>query len=80
MGFATETPQGANPEGDRRQGRRRLPELAGLLTQDQMVGGLKEALGKGVRQAVASLRKSDGFLKDASVKIPMPENLQKVEK
>lgn len=52
----------------------------GGLTQDQMVGGLKEALGKGVQQAVASLGKTDGFLKDLSVKIPMPENLQKVEK
>ena len=49
------------------------------LSQDQMVGGLKEALGKGVEQAVASLGKTDGFLKDANVKIPMPESLQKVE-
>jgi hypothetical protein len=54
--------------------------IGGALTQDQMVGGLKEALGKGVRQAVASLGKTDGFLKDANVKIPMPESLQKVEK
>ena len=50
------------------------------LSQDQMVGGLKEALGKGVQQAVASLGKSDGFLKDMNVKIPMPESLQKIEK
>jgi Protein of unknown function (DUF4197) len=50
------------------------------LSQDQMVGGLKEALGKGVEQAVASLGKTDGFLKDANVKIPMPESLQTVEK
>jgi hypothetical protein len=50
------------------------------LSQDQMVVGLKEALGKGVQQAVASLGKTDGFLKDANVKIPMPESLQKVEK
>jgi len=53
--------------------------LAGL-SQDQMVGGLKEALGKGVQQAVGSLGKEDGFLKDAGVKIPMPQSLQKVEK
>ena len=50
------------------------------LSQEQMVGGLKEALGKGVQQAVATLGKTDGFLKDANVKIPMPANLQKVEK
>ena len=50
------------------------------LSQDQMVQGLKEALGKGVQQAVGSLGKPDGFLKDAGVKIPMPESLQKAEK
>jgi Protein of unknown function (DUF4197) len=50
------------------------------LSQDQMVGGLKEALSKGVQQAIATLGKPDGFLQDARVKIPMPENLQKVEK
>lgn len=55
------------------------PSLAGL-SEGQIAGGLKEALGKGVQQAVASLGKTDGFLKDANVKIPMPESLQKVEK
>ena len=50
------------------------------LSQDQMVGGLKEALGKGVQQAIATLGKPDGFLNDVKVKIPMPESLQKVEK
>ncbi len=53
--------------------------LAGL-SQDQVVGGLKEALGRGVQQAVGTLGKPDGFFKDAHVKIPMPESLQKVEK
>jgi hypothetical protein len=52
---------------------------AAVLSQDQMVGGLKEALGKGVEHAIASLGKQDGFLKDLSVKIPMPESLQKVD-
>ncbi len=55
------------------------PSLAGL-SQDQMVNGLKEALAKGVQQADATLGRSDGFLKDLNVKIPMPESLQKVEK
>lgn len=50
------------------------------LTQDQMVGGLKEALAKGVEKSVASLGKEDGFLKDLGVKIPMPDSLQRVEK
>ncbi len=52
---------------------------ASALSQDQMVGGLKEALGKGVEHAVGSLGKPDGFLKDTSVKIPLPATLKKVE-
>jgi hypothetical protein len=54
--------------------------VAAALSQDQIVGGLKEALGKGVEHAIASLGKPDGFLKDLNVKIPMPESLQKVDK
>jgi hypothetical protein len=52
---------------------------AGALSQDQMVGGLKEALGKGVEHAVSSLGHDGGFLTNLNVKIPMPEKLQKVE-
>ncbi len=54
--------------------------IGATLTPDQMIGGLKEALAKGVEKAVANLGKEDGFLKDVGVKIPMPESLQKVEK
>ncbi len=50
------------------------------LTSDQMVGGLKEALSKGVEQAVASLGREGGFLTNLNVRIPMPEKLQSVEK
>lgn len=50
------------------------------LSQDQMVGGLKEALGKATQQAVSNLGREDGFLKDINVRIPMPQSLQKVEK
>jgi len=52
----------------------------GSLSQEQVASGLKEALGKGVQQAIAALGKEDGFLKDLNVKIPMPASLQKVEK
>jgi hypothetical protein len=52
---------------------------AGGLSQDQMVGGLKEALGKGVERAVNSLGHDGGFLSNPNVKILMPEKLQKVE-
>ena len=42
--------------------------------------GLKEALSKGVRSAVDSLGRTDGFLGDARVKIPLPRSLQKAER
>ena len=54
--------------------------LPGALSQDQMVQGLKEALGKGVERAVSSLGRAGGFLTNLNVKIPMPEKLQTVEK
>jgi hypothetical protein len=49
------------------------------LSQDQVAGGLKEALSIGVSNAVASLGRNDGFLTNLNVKIPMPGKLQKVE-
>ncbi len=52
---------------------------AAALTRDQVVGGLKEALGKGINRAVASLGCNNGFLTNRNVKIPLPESLQKVE-
>jgi hypothetical protein len=56
------------------------PTLTTALSEDEITGGLKQALSKGVEQAVAMLGKEDGFLKDASVKIPMPESLNRVER
>ncbi len=53
---------------------------ASALSQDQVAGGLKEALGKGVEHAVSSLGHDGGFLTNLNVKIPMPEKLQTVEK
>jgi len=49
------------------------------LGQDEIVKGLKEALDKGLRSAVASLGQTNGFLTNLNVKIPLPEKLQKVE-
>jgi len=51
-----------------------------LLSQDQMVQGLREALNKGVQHAVAELGHSGGFLTNLQVRIPMPQKLQTVEK
>jgi len=48
---------------------------------DSIVGdGLKEALKVGVEYGVKELSKEDGYLSNEKVKIPLPENLQKVEK
>jgi hypothetical protein len=50
------------------------------LSEQQIADGLKEALAKGVNAAVTNLGREGGFLSDAKVRIPMPENLQRVEK
>jgi len=50
------------------------------LSQDQIIEGLKEALGKGVQQAISQLGHEGGFLTNLNVKIPMPEKLHSVEK
>lgn len=49
------------------------------LSQEQVAQGLKEALGKGVQQAVSQLGRPDGFLTNPNVRIPMPEKLRTVE-
>ncbi len=54
--------------------------MTASLSQDQVAQGLKEALGKGVQQAVSRLGQDGGCLTNASVKIPMPEKLRTVEK
>jgi hypothetical protein len=48
------------------------------LSQTEMIGGLKEALAQGTETAINSLGKTDGFLANDLVKIPLPENVQKV--
>ncbi|MCC7519591.1 MAG: DUF4197 domain-containing protein [Verrucomicrobiae bacterium] len=56
------------------------PSSTSGLGQAELVGGLKEALAKGVQQAVAQLGKEGGFLNRLNVRIPIPENLQMVER
>lgn len=50
------------------------------LSQEQVVLGLKEALGKGVQRAITQLGQDGGFLTNLNVKIPMPEKLRPLEK
>ncbi|WP_027420579.1 DUF4197 domain-containing protein [Crocinitomix catalasitica] len=49
------------------------------LSQEEIGAGLKEALTKGVEKGVDQLSKPDGFYKDLSVKIPLPEEASVVE-
>lgn len=49
------------------------------LNNEDIVAGLKQALNKGASYAVDNLGKTDGFLKNNAVKIPMPSKLEKVE-
>ena len=50
------------------------------VTDTEISGGLKEALSKGVKFAVNSLGKQDGYLGNPRVKIPLPKSLQRMEK
>jgi Protein of unknown function (DUF4197) len=50
------------------------------LSSDQIIRGLKEALGRGLDHAIAQLGKDGGFLTNVNVRIPMPDKLQTVEK
>ena len=54
-------------------------DLSSLSNQDA-VSGLKAALEKGTGAAVDLLGKTDGFLGNEAVKIPLPESLKKYEK
>lgn len=50
------------------------------LTPTEMNSGLKEALTRGAEAAVNQLGKQDGFYGNKSLRIPLPENLKKVDK
>jgi hypothetical protein len=51
----------------------------GDLSNKDAVGGLKQALTQGAGKAVDQLGKADGFLGNPKVRIPLPENMRKVE-
>lgn len=57
-----------------------VPTSLAALSSDQVTQGIKEALGKGLQHAVATLGQPGGFLTNLNVKIPIPEKLQLIEK
>jgi hypothetical protein len=50
------------------------------LSTEEIVSGLKEALSVGTNNSTGKLSATDGFFKDAAVKLLMPEEAKKVEK
>ena len=57
------------------EGSQRSPSA---LSQGDATGGIKEALAKGVEQAISQLGKQDGFFGDQAVKILVPKKLRKL--
>ncbi len=53
---------------------------SGGLTNDEIVGGLKEALQVGTEKTVALVSQADGYYKNPDIKIPLPESVQKLDK
>lgn len=51
----------------------------GSLSNKDAAAGLKEALTQGAGKAVGLLGRTDGFLGNPQVKIPLPESLQQVD-
>lgn len=56
-----------------------LPQGTGILSQAEIGNGLKEALNNGITKQVSKLTATDGFYKNAAVKIFLPEELQTVD-
>jgi len=50
------------------------------LTDEEIVKGLKQALEIGTSNVVKAASKPDGYFKNPLIKIPLPENVKKVEK
>jgi len=61
-------------------GKSTASNVSSSLSNDEISRGLKEALDVGVKKAIDMLGTENGFLNDQSVKILMPESMQKVEK
>lgn len=57
-----------------------FPVDLSALSSQEISGGLKEALQKGVGNAVGKLSAPDGFLANPRVKIPLPPTLERAEK
>ena len=50
------------------------------LSEDEIVNGLKQALEIGTGNAVQTVSQTNGYFKNPDIRIPLPENVKKVEK
>jgi hypothetical protein len=57
-----------------------LPQDNTVISNTDIVAGLKQALDLGIEKQVSKLTETDGFYKNDLVKILLPEDLQKVDK
>src|SRR5437016_1484907 len=77
--FSKDKPDTKKPPADTNSAPALSASPAVNLSHDEISDGLKAALARGIQEAVAALGKEDGFLKDATVKIPLPSSLARVE-
>lgn len=57
-----------------------VQSIAARLSQNEVAAGLKEALAQGVETAIESLGRTDGYLGNELVRIPMPAYLDTLAK
>jgi len=60
-------------------GKKTSPGNSSSLSSSEIVSGLKEALSLGAKKSGDKLSATDGFYKDAAVKILLPKQVQNVE-
>ena len=53
--------------------------LTGVVTEQEAVDGIKEALIKGTDEGVAIVSKLNGYFSNPEIKIPFPENARTIE-
>lgn len=52
----------------------------GELSNSRIIAGLKQALEIGTANAIRNVSRLNGYYKNPNIRIPLPENIQKVEK
>jgi hypothetical protein len=55
-------------------------KASNVLDNKTIAAGLKEALSVGTRNSVSMVSKVDGYFKNPQIRIPLPENVRKIEK